>query len=197
MGDNFFLRMSEYNKDTVKNYLGYDVICQAAEVQKWSFEYINQFTSDKTVVEIGSGIGLSRHYIRCKKLYMSDPYSNATNVIQSDGDEFIKSFETKSIGCCFGLFCLHYLSQDFSILRDRLENNGIGIFINISEKSKLFNNNEFNKLFFKYGFNVWKRGTEIAFEKNIISKCVPNKIWSHVEHEAWPSSFSPMKQSEK
>ena len=55
------------------------------------------------------------------------------------------------------------MSDDLqNTLKDRLTTTGVGLFFNVSSKSPLFGNEEFNQLYFKHGYE--KPG----------SKCKPN-----------------------
>ena len=84
---------------------------------------------------------------------MTDPFSTNDEIIRISGEEMIRKQKKNSIDCCFGLFCLHFMSDDLqNTLKDRLTTTGVGLFFNVSSKSPLFGNKEFNQLFFKHGY---------------------------------------------
>ena len=111
---------------------------------------------------------------------MSDPFSTSPAVLKISGDQIIAKQPLDSIACCFGLFCLHYLPSDFpNLLRRHLTSNGVGLFVNISPKSPLFGNADFNKLFFKFGFDNWtySGSSTVTFHKDSgITSQVQNRL---------------------
>ena len=181
-----------WNIENSESYKNFNVLKDEKIITKIK-NFLNNYTKDKIVVDIGCGDGTMKNHIVSKKYINIDPFppKNNQNVIKKDGISFLKESNENSFDIILVLFSLHHMDKDIFLKECNrcLKENGLVIQLNISEDISLFNNFEFDKIFTKSGFVNHetkelddKLSIDIPINYEFLKKMIIEKSWSNINY---------------
>lgn len=195
----------------LEKFIDNDIILTSSKINEEILSHLHKYTKDRSLLEIGCGEGEFAQKIKCSEYTGVDPYSKSKSnkIIKEDALEFLEKLEDKSLEVLLGKGVIHYFNWPIlkDLLQKKLKKEGVALFYNISESTKLFENEEFNEVFMNNfsdaPYTSEKLNVEYFVSEEQMRNMAKSKCWTNHQHlkeeeikrlvELVPSKNEPLK----